>query len=299
MASSLSPNKLFSVEGLVVVITGGGSGLGQYAAKVLDANGAKAVYVVGRREEALKKTASLGVNGSIIPIVGDVTSKDSLSAIAAQVRKEQGYINVLFANAGIVGPSMQELLPNVERGQKPTLEQFQEAMFKPSMDEFSRAYHINATAVFFTAVAFLDLLDAGNKKGNVQQSSQILVTSSIAGFSRAIFAGFAYSASKAAANHLVKTMATYFIDYNIRVNSVNPGLYPSEMTDSLLARSEEHKTFKGAAVLPKSVCPAERTGSEQDFAAAILFLCSPAGAYLDGNALVTDGGRLAQQPSTY
>lgn len=202
MTSPLAVQNLFNVNGLVAVITGGGSGLGLYAAKALDANGAKAVYIVGRREGSLKEAASQAVNGKIIPIVGDVSNKVSLIAVAEQVRKEQGYVNVLFANAGITGPKVAQLLPKTEG--KPTLKQIQEAMLKPSMEDFTQAAHVNNTAVFYTAMAFLDLLDAGNQKNNLPQRSQILVTSSIAGFSRAVPSGFSYSTSKAAVNHLVK-----------------------------------------------------------------------------------------------
>lgn len=80
---------LFNVQGLVVVVTGGGSGLGLYAARALDANGAKAVYIIGRRENTLQEAAKTGVNGSIKPIVGDVSDKSSLIKIVEQVRQEQ------------------------------------------------------------------------------------------------------------------------------------------------------------------------------------------------------------------
>ena len=78
------------------------------------------------------------------------------------------------------------------------------------MDSFTNTYHVNTTAVFYTAVAFLDLLDAGNQKRNLPQDSQILVTSSVAGFSRYLASSFAYSTSKASANHLVKMLSTFF-----------------------------------------------------------------------------------------
>jgi NADP-dependent 3-hydroxy acid dehydrogenase YdfG len=96
-------SNLFGVRGIVAVITGGGSGLGLYVAKALDANGARAVYIVGRRQETLEKAAKQAINGTIIPLQGDVTSKESLEAIAERVRKEQGFINVLLANSGIIG----------------------------------------------------------------------------------------------------------------------------------------------------------------------------------------------------
>ena len=209
---------LFNVNGLVAVITGGGSGLGLYAARVLDANGAAAVYIVGRREETLKEAAATAKNGKIIPVVGDVSDKASLLAVADRVRKEQGFINLLFANAGVSGPRVRDYVPKIAKGEKPTIQEFQEGLWKPDIELYTNTYHINASAVFYTAVAFLDLLDAGNKKRNLPQDSQILVTSSVAGFSRYLASSFAYSTSKAAVNHLVKMMSTNFAQqgYHIR-----------------------------------------------------------------------------------
>ncbi|KAK5163801.1 uncharacterized protein LTR77_010475 [Saxophila tyrrhenica] len=294
-------NDLFSVKGLVAVITGGGSGLGLYAAKALAANGAAAVYIVGRREATLKEAASN--HNNIIPIVGDVTDKASLQAVAERVRKEQGYVNFLFANAGVSGPKARDYLPTLAKGGKPTIEELQKGMWEPEMDFFSQTYHVNSSAVYYTAVAFLDLLDAGNKKKNVPQESQIVVTSSVAGFSRHLASSFAYSTSKAAANHMVKMLSTFFAQqgHHIRCNLIAPGLYPSEMTQGTVSSLEtvESDMFKGAHKMAPENCPAGRTGSEQDMAGAVLFLASPAGAYLNGETMVSDGGRMSQLPATY
>lgn len=165
--------------------------------------------------------------------------------------------------------------------------------------------HVNVTAVFYTAMAFLDLLDAGNKRKNVSQESQILVTSSIGGFSRQISNGYAYSTSKAAATHLVKNLSTSFSQYgfHIRVNAITPGLYPSEMTESNMSGfkkwSGSNGAFADANVVPNEVSPAGRTGSEEDMAGTILFMASRAGAYLNGETMVSDGGRLGQLPAVY
>ena len=298
---------LFNVNGLVAVITGGGSGLGLYAARALDANGAKAVYIVGRREETLLAAAKTAVNGTIKPIVGDVTDKESLTKIADQVRQEQGYINLLYANAGVTGPKHGAMLKETHKdGSKPTVAEFQKLMFEPAIDDFTFASHVNCSAVFYTAIAFLDLLDAGNKKQNVAQDSQIIVTSSIAGFMRQLSAGFAYNTSKAATTHLVKLLSTYFSQagFRIRANVVAPGLYPSEMTEGVTKGLEafgggREGAFAGAHVLGTEVSPSGRTGSEEDFAGTVLYLASRAGAYLNGETLVTDGGRLSQLPAVY
>jgi NAD(P)-dependent dehydrogenase (short-subunit alcohol dehydrogenase family) len=296
---------IFNVDGLVAVITGGGSGLGLYAARALDANGAKAVYIVGRREQTLQDAAKTGVNGTIIPIVGDVSDKASLLKVAEQVRKEQGYINLLFANAGIGGPAHGSAIKN-EDGSKASIQQVQERLLEPDMQAFTTTQHVNNTAVFYTAVAFLDLLDAGNKKGNVPQDSQIIATSSVAGFSRSLLHSFAYSSSKAAVTHLVKMLSTFLSvnGFRIRANVIAPGFYPSEMTEGITNglesfSSETHTAYEGAHKMGPDMAPAERTGSEEDFAGTILFMASRAGGYLNGETLLTDGGRVSQVPAVY
>jgi len=150
------------------------------------------------------------------------------------------------------------------------------------------------------------LLDAGNKQRNVAQDSQIIVTSSIAGFMRHLSAGFAYNSSKAATTHLVKMLSTYFSQagFRIRANVIAPGLYPSEMTEQTTKGLEafaggREGAFAGAHVLGTEVSPSGRTGSEEDFAGTVLYLASRAGAYLNGETLVTDGGRLSQLPAVY
>ncbi|KAK5109970.1 hypothetical protein LTR62_006337 [Meristemomyces frigidus] len=300
-------NDLFNVNGLVAVITGGGSGLGLYAARALDANGAKAVYIVGRREATLHDAAKTAVNGTIKSVVGDVSDKASLQKIVKQIEEEQGYVNLLFANAGVSGPKDAPSL--AASGEKITVKQYRDALWgNAEPEDYTKALHINCTGVYYTAIAFLELLDAGNKKRNVPQDSQILVTSSIAGFSRQLASSYAYSTSKAAVNHLVKMLSTSFAQngFHIRANVVAPGLYPSEMTTGSTSKMDKFGGISGhdgafadAHVMAPDRSPAERTGSEQDFAGLILFMASQAGAYLNGETMVTDGGRLAQMPATY
>lgn len=299
---------LFGVEGMVAVVTGGGSGLGLYAARALDANGAKKVYIVGRREATLKEAAKTAKNGTIVPIVGDVTDKDSLTKITDQIRKDEGFVNLVLANAGISGPPSKKDVPTMAAGGIPSIEEFQKGLWKPETSDVTQTFHINVTGVYYTTVAFLDLLDAGNKKRNLAQDSQVLVTSSIAGFSRFLANGYPYSTSKAAVNALVKMFSTTFNQnqFHIRCNVIAPGLYPSEMTTTSMKSLNEFGgvpghdgAFAGAHVMKTENCPAERTGSEQDFAGTVLFMASKAGAYLNGETLVSDGGRLSVLPATY
>jgi len=171
---------LFGVRGLVAVITGGGSGIGLMAAKAFDEHGAKAVYIIGRRKQKLEDAAKQAKNGSIIPLEGDATSQDSLSAMTSRIKAEQGYVNVLFANAGTMGVQYFGELPE---DRHPTVQEFQKVALSHKIDDFANTYKVNIAGPYYTAVAFLELLDAGNKQGFAQQS-QVIVTASIGGFLR-------------------------------------------------------------------------------------------------------------------
>ncbi|KAJ5444845.1 3-oxoacyl- reductase [Penicillium daleae] len=159
---NLKSPKLFSVKGLVAVITGGGSGLGRNMALALDANGASKVFIIGRREHKIKDTAASAVNGSIIPVVGDISSKESLQTAYDQISSKAEYIDLLVANSGMVGPSANP--PARQKGSEPTLLELRDYLWATPMDQFSEVSHVNITGTFYTAVAFLPLLEAANAK---------------------------------------------------------------------------------------------------------------------------------------
>ena len=156
-------------------------------------------------------------------------------------------------------------------------------------DEYTKTFTVNVAAVHYTLIAFLHLFHAGNEKSKVEQKSQFIVTSSIGGFNRNVPGGYAYGQSKAAATHLAKQMATQMVPFGIRSNVIAPGLYPSELSAPII----------GDGIFPKEKIPAGRVGTNEDMAGAILYMTSRAGAYLNGNVIVTDGGRLSVMPSTY
>jgi NAD(P)-dependent dehydrogenase (short-subunit alcohol dehydrogenase family) len=108
-----------------------------------------------------------------------------------------------------------------------------------------------------------------------------------------------YGPSKAAIIHFTKQLATAFIPYDIRANVIAPGLYLSEMTQPMYQAQGKTEIHNIEGTFDKGVVPATRTGDEQDMAGVILWLCSRAGAYLNGCVVVTDGGRLGVVPSSY
>ena len=215
--STLDAAKLFAVPELVAVITGGGSGIGLMMAKALALNDAHKVYIVGRRKDALEAAAKESPHGNIIPLVGDVTSKDSLQSVADRIKAEVGYINVLIANSGVLGPQSTNITA------QSSIEEFQDTMWKMDFADYTNTFTVNVSAVWFSIIAFIGLLDAGNKKGNVPQKSQVIATSSIAGFNRHVPGGYAYGQSKAAVTHLMKQLASNLVPYGIRANVIAPG----------------------------------------------------------------------------
>lgn len=87
--------------------------------------------------------------------------------------------------------------------------------------------------------------------------------------------------------------------YDIRANVIAPGLYYSEMTESMYKDQGKAEGHNVEGTFGKDLIPATRSGDEQDMAGVILWLCSRAGAYINGSVIVTDGGRLGVLPSSY
>ncbi|RYP77575.1 hypothetical protein DL769_003381 [Monosporascus sp. CRB-8-3] len=309
--SSLDASKLFSAHGLVAVVTGGGTGIGLMIARALEHNGAK-VYILGRREEVLKTAAKQNaIRGNMIPVVADVTDKVSLDAVVSQISKETGYINLLVNNAGTLGrrhnaiprPSPFKDLPGQfvhTNGEDDlsTVDGIRDFLWKDEVSDWDNLLRTNVSGVWFPSVAFLGLLNKGNEKQNVVQKSQIVTVGSVGAFIRILGTSFSYNPSKAAANHLAKMMATNFVQWGIRSNVIAPGIFPSEMSVGQGQLDENNRNHIPMSI-PVEEIPLGKVGDEEDIAAAILFLAGKGGKYLNGNVVVTDGGRLGIGPAVY
>jgi NAD(P)-dependent dehydrogenase (short-subunit alcohol dehydrogenase family) len=102
---------------------------------------------------------------------------------------------------------------------------------------------------------------------------------------------FAYASSKAAFLHLTRIMATTFIETGVRVNSIAPGMFPSEMTTG---GSNEHQK---SSLDSEASNPRGRYGHDTDMGAAVLFLAGPGGQFFNGQVLYPDGGNLLVSPA--
>ncbi|PWW80704.1 NAD(P)-binding protein [Tuber magnatum] len=303
--SDIQASTLFSAKGLVAVVTGGGTGIGLMIAAALENNGATKVYIVGRRKEVLENAARVhSKHGNMIPILGDVTSKESLEAMVKTIESEVGYVNLLVNNAGtgswrhsvLPKPPGLESRPDAAEKYK-SIEDVQKFLWEDSMEEWEDTFRVNVTGAWFASVAFLGLLDQGNKREVVEQTSQIITVTSIASFLRGLGTCFSYPASKAAMTHVAKMLATHFPQYGIRSNVIAPGLFPSELTAGPGTMDSSNKNKLGD--FPPGHIPLRRPGKDEDIAGAVLYLAGRAGAYVNGNVMVVDGGRTSVLPATY
>lgn len=294
----LSASNLFHVKGLVAVITGGGTGIGLIAAQALSVNGAK-VYIVGRRKEALENAAekySRDIEGEIIPMPADVTSKQDLERITTEIgSREPGGIHVLMNNAGISGPkTTHEDVSSHE-------EVFQKQMDNESFDGWSDVFKTNVSALYFTTVAFLPLLIKGKGDNAVcsDYAPVVINTTSISGLIKKSQQHFSYNASKAAAQHLARMIGFEFHHTGVRFNSIAPGVFPSEMTDKRGSGPDQKSSIDEKFDPNKLGVPAARPGSEEDLAATVLYLCGRGGQYTNGAVINVDGGTLLVNPSVF
>ncbi|KAK3674491.1 hypothetical protein LTR78_005577 [Recurvomyces mirabilis] len=288
-----SPQNLSSVSGLVAVVTGGGTGVGLMLAKTLEANGAK-VYITGRRLEKLQEAAKQARHGNLIPVQGSTTSHDDLQRVVDHITKETGYIDVLVNNAGM---TTFDSSPNARPIPTPqsTVSEVRDYFFNYRPQQiWTDTLETNVGAVFTTSMAFLELLDVGNKRRDKSApTSQIITIGSVGGLNR-FTNSFIYNASKAAVHHLMKNLGTFFVPFDIRTNVIAPGWFPSDMTTAV------QKQWEGTnGVMPRELVPRQRMGVEEEMAGTIMYLVSKAGGYCNGNVMVIDGGFLANHAGTY
>jgi len=323
---SLHPSNIFSVEGLIVVITGGGTGIGLMMATALENNGAT-VYIVGRRLNVLEVAARENNKfDKIIPLECDVSNRESLLTLVDTVKARHGYIDLLINNAGIARNLLPHPLPAPfdeskivrppsppaspsDAPSSPSIIAFQNALWNSGSPEgFAETFATNVTAVYYTTVAFLDLLHQGNIRRRrlefpmsndgllrpPHHTSQVLSVSSSGSFRLdPRILSLSYTLAKSACTHLGKLLANLLTPWGIRSNVLAPGVWPTDMTIS------PTPTFKLDPNALAETVPLRRVGTQEDMAGTILFLASRAGAYVNGAVWLVDGGRIGTVPSNY
>ena len=225
--------------------------------------GAK-VYITGRRKEVLDAAAVVHTpaNGSIIAMGPcDVRKKEDLDELVKEIGSREKHINVLITSAGIPGTKADPQSADASAMKEELWE-------KESVEAWNEVYNADVTSVYFTTVAFLPLLQAA-KQTHEHFHPSIITISSMSGIVRNAQAHFNYNAAKGATIQLTKMMSAEFLKLGIRVNSIAPGYFPSELT-AKESGPDQKSDLPDDYVKSKGHVPIERHGLDEEMAQTIV-----------------------------
>ncbi len=247
------------LNGKTALITGGASGIGFAAAKLMHANGAR-VAIAGR--DLKKLEAARERIGNVLTLQVDVLSREELVMMAADVKERLGGLDVFFANAGVAYVS---------------------PLATTTEDAYDTLMDTNVKSVFFSLQALAPILHDG---ASVILNTAWLNEVGVSG--RAVL-----SATKAAVRSFARTFSAELLPRRIRVNAVSPGLIDTPILRGV-GQSEHpgqtHDEFKEYLAAAAKHIPIGRLGSPDEIARAVLFLASDSSSYMLGSELVVDGG---------
>ena len=203
------------LEGKVAVITGGNSGIGLATAQQFVSDGAY-VFITGRRQSELDSAATQIGKNNVTAVQGDVSNLADLDRLYAKVKEQKGQINILFANAGIIGAA---------------------PLGEISEEHFDKTFGINVKGLLFTVQKALPLF---------QDGGSIILNASVAA-SKGFEATSVYSATKAAIRSFARTWTADLKQRKIRVNTISPGRIDTPIFNGVL-NEEQTKQFNATVV---------------------------------------------------
>ena len=251
--TTIKEKNMAKLDGKIALITGGNSGIGLATAKHFVNEGAY-VFITGRREPELARAVKeIGIN--VTGVQGDVSSLVDLDRLFAQIKREKGTLDIVFANAG--GAKVAPL-------------------GKITEEHYDSIFNGNVKGLLFTVQKALPLMPDG---------ATIILNASIVA-SKGLSASV-YSATKAAVRSFARSWTTDLKDRRIRVNAVSPGSIETPGLNELLASSQVGE--QRLKMISNSI-PLGRLGTPDEIAKAVVFLASDDSSYVTGTELFVDGG---------
>jgi NAD(P)-dependent dehydrogenase (short-subunit alcohol dehydrogenase family) len=252
------------VEGKVAIVTGAACGIGAACARTLAREGAR--VAVTDIDDAAGETVAADIRkagGEAIYLTQDVTDEARWPQVVGAVEKRYGRLDIMVANAGIaISVPLAEM----------------------TLADWRRQQAVNLDGVF---LSIKHAVPAMRRAGG----GSIIVMSSLAGLRGAAGLG-GYCATKGGVRLLAKAAAMEHALDNIRVNSVHPGIIDTDIWRKMAPGAGAVRRNEPADIhaLSQIAVPLARAGQAQDIADGVLFLASPASAYMTGAELVIDGG---------
>ncbi len=249
--------ELFDLGGKAALITGGSRGLGLQMAEALGEMGAR-LAITARKPAELEEAAShlkkLGIEA--LTIVNDLSKFDTIPSLVEQVVSGLGNIDILVNNAGATWGAPAEDYP---------------------AEAWHKVMDLNVNGLFFVTQ------EVGRRCMIPKRAGKIVNIASVAGLSGSTLGvgTIAYNSSKGAVVNFTRALAAEWGQYNINVNAICPGFFPSKMSRGLLAQITP-------AVI--AATPLQRIGGDEDLKGAIVFLASEASRHITGQYIAVDGG---------
>ena len=250
-----------NLEERVAIVTGGGQGIGEAIAKALAAAGARVAVNDLNPDRAERVAGEIReAGGEAMGIVADIANKFQCVHLVETTRAAWNRLDILINNAA-VEPARSIL----------------------KMDEWDwdRCIDVNLKGTFFMS----QLVGRVMSDENGERGGCIVNIGSSAGLSVPLKDRAAYCASKAGVVGFARECAREFAAYNIRVNTVTPGIIETPLVNHLVEDIDRLAHWLEGI-------PLGRLGQGQDVAGAVLFLCSDAAGYITGSVLSVDGGRV-------
>jgi len=255
--ATLNPAEMFDLNGRIALVTGASSGLGVQFALTLQSAGAQ-VVVAARRADRLE--ALCEANQGLTAVSCDIADPTSVESAYRDVVDRVGPVDILINNAGTSVPARAE---------------------DESLTDFQYVLDVNLVGAFgLTQLVGRGMIERGG--GSIVNVASILGMVAAAPNRQA-----AYCASKGGLINLTRELAVQWARYNIRVNALAPGFFPSEATSELL------EDEAGAAYIRRNT-PMARAGRSGELSGALLLLASDAGAFITGQVVAVDGGWTAR-----
>lgn len=250
----------FDLTGRCVLVTGASSGIGRHAAGVFAHAGAK-VAVAARRQERLADLVREidRVGGQAYPVGLDVTDERAIDGALEKIETYFAPIDVLFNNAGTT---------------------ISKPPFEHTGEDWREVINTNLNGAWFMASAVAKRMAA--RRADLPPGGGSIINTTSVGATRTMARVPAYMASKAGLAHLTRQMAMELAPMRIRVNSIAPGLFVTEMSAAYI------KTERGKQMLSK--IPMGRAAQAEEMDGALLLLASDAGSYITGAEIIIDGG---------
>ena len=242
------------LEGKIALVTGGNSGIGLASAKRFVNEGAY-VFITGRRDQELAEAVE-EIGRNVTGVQGDVSIRGDLDRLFAQIKRERGRLDIVFANAGTA-----QLAP----------------FGKITEEHYDAIFNVNVKGLLFTVQKALALMPDGGA---------IILNASIFG-SKGPADWSVYSATKAAVRSFARSWTVDLKDRRIRVNAVSAGFTDTPGLGGLLDASGDGEELQKAM---SNTVPLGRFGTPDEIAKAVVFLASDDSSYVTGTELFVDAG---------